>query len=42
MTFIPKFVESVGGAGLLLAKSVVYFPYVVFHGDSRRDLFRQL
>jgi phospholipid/cholesterol/gamma-HCH transport system permease protein len=42
MTFVPKFVESVGGAGLLLAKSVAYFPYVVFHGDSRRDLFRQL
>ena len=42
MTFVPKFVESVGGAGLLLVKSLAYFPYVVFHGDSRRDLFRQL
>ena len=39
---VPKFVTSVGGAGLLLARSVAYFPYVLLRGDARRDLFRQL
>ena len=42
MTLAPKFVVSIGGAGILLAKSVFYFPYVVVNRDARRDLFRQL
>ena len=39
---MPRFVTSVGQAGILLVRSVGYFPHVVFNGDARRDLFRQL
>lgn len=38
----PKFVRSVGRAGIVLVRSVGYFPHVVCAGDARRDLFRQL
>ncbi len=38
----PRFVSSVGGAGILLVRAVGCFPSVVARGDARRDLFRQL
>ena len=42
MIVAPKFVSSVGSSGILLVRAVGYFPYVLYHGDARRDLFRQL
>ena len=42
MIVAPQFVSSVGSSGILLVRAVGYFPYVLYHGDARRDLFRQL
>ena len=38
----PKFILSIGNAGIVLVQSVGYFPSVVCRRDSRNDLFRQL
>lgn len=42
MSKFPKFVLSIGNAGIVLAQSIGYFPSVVCRRDSRNDLFRQL
>lgn len=42
MIRLPKFVSSVGFAGIVLVRSVGYFPAVLVRGESRKDLFRQL
>ena len=42
MRFVPSFISSMGFAGLILARSVQYFPYVLVFSRPRADLFRQL
>jgi phospholipid/cholesterol/gamma-HCH transport system permease protein len=42
MRFMPTFVSSVGFAGIVLARSILYFPYVLLSSRARADLFRQL
>ncbi len=42
MSKFPKFILSIGNAGIVLVQSVGYFPSVVCRRDSRNDLFRQL
>ena len=42
MTRFPKFITSIGYAGIVLVQSVGYFPSVFLRSDGRRDLFRQL
>lgn len=42
MTLVPSFVYPIGRAGILLARSVRYFPAVIVRRDARRDLIRQL
>ena len=42
MRFVPCFISSIGFAGLILARSVQYFPYVLVFSRPRADLFRQL
>lgn len=42
MRIVPPFVPSVGRASLLILRSIGCFPIVIFRGDSRHDLFRQL
>ena len=36
------FIDSIGKAGIVMAKSVGYFPSVICRHDSRKDLARQL
>ena len=42
MTRFPKFITSIGYAGIVLVQSVGYFPSVFLRSDGRRDLFRRL
>ena len=42
MIAFPGFVYPIGRAGILLARSVRYFPIVFVRRDSRHELFRQL
>ena len=42
MRFVPSFISSIGFAGLILARSVQYCPYVLVFSRPRADLFRQL
>lgn len=42
MNRVWQSVAAIGDATLLMARSVGYFPYVVCHRASRRDLVRQL
>lgn len=42
MRFVPKFISSIGFAGLILVRSAFYFPYVLLFSRPRADLFRQL
>jgi phospholipid/cholesterol/gamma-HCH transport system permease protein len=42
MRFVPRFISSIGFAGLILVRSAFYFPYVLLFSRPRADLFRQL
>lgn len=42
MNRVRQSVAAIGDATLLMARSVGYFPYVICHRASRRDLVRQL
>ena len=39
---MPKFLSSVGWAGVVMAKSIVYFPYVLCHRRACAELANQL
>ncbi len=42
MNRVRQSIAAIGDATLLMARSVGYFPYVICHRASRRDLVRQL
>jgi phospholipid/cholesterol/gamma-HCH transport system permease protein len=42
MRFVPRFISSIGFAGLILVRLAFYFPYVLLFSRPRADLFRQL